>query len=97
MEDPLDKWLELTRLQALLVPALQTSYASWSKCSRVVLRMDRSLPNESDELQEDAVHICTAHGNPLKIEAKASIEGQLSSGGCVQKKRESVDMHGPRS
>ena len=60
--------------------------------------MDRSLLNESDELQEDAVqHICTAHGNPLKIEAKASIEGQLSTGGCVQKKRESVDMHGPRS
>ncbi len=88
MEDPLGKWLELTRLQALLVPALQTSYASWSKCSRVVLRMDRSLLNESDELQEDAVqHICTAHGNPLKIEARRRLEGSCLQAAAFKKKR----------
>lgn len=39
--------------------------------------------------------ICTGHGNRLKIEVKASIGRQLSLDAAF-KKRESVDMHGPR-
>ena len=59
-------------------------------CASTFSQRDRWL------LDNAVQEICTGHGNRLKIEVKASIGRQLSLDAAF-KKRESVDMHGPRS